>query len=189
MENLYVDSTLFQYVLLPLLITAARVLDVSMATIRILLLGRGVRNIAAIIGFFEVLIWLFALTQLLNNISNGFQFVAFALGFALGNWTGSWLEEKIALGNVAVRVITQKNGLPLIKALRKQNFRITHIDAHGLQGAVHIIFAIVKRKSLKQVQKTIKQFNPLAFYSVEDVRSVNLSDLPFTKEISAPLIK
>jgi uncharacterized protein YebE (UPF0316 family) len=173
MENLYVDSTLFQYVLLPLLITAARVMDVSMATIRILLLGRGVRNIAAIIGFFEVLIWLFALTQLLNNISNGFQFVAFALGFALGNWVGSWIEEKMAMGNVAVRVITQKDGQPLIDDLQSKNFRLTHVDAHGLQGNVHILFAIVKRKELKTIQALIKKFNPQAFYSVEDVRSVS----------------
>jgi uncharacterized protein YebE (UPF0316 family) len=99
----------FAYVLLPLLIFLARVLDVSLGTVRIIFISKGYKFLSLFIGFFEVLIWLTAINQIWSNLSNVWLYLAYAGGFATGNWIGIWLDEKISLGHAMVRIIIRKN--------------------------------------------------------------------------------
>ncbi|MDD1720188.1 MAG: DUF2179 domain-containing protein [Methanoregulaceae archaeon] len=168
----FIGPDLFAWVLLPLLIFSARICDVSLGTIRVIFISKGLKYLAPVIGFFEVIIWLLAIGQVMNNLTNAASYVAYGGGFAAGTLLGMMIEERLSLGTVAVRVITNKDAKELVDFLRTRHFGVTSIDAAGSTGPVTIIFMIVKRADLPGVVETIKGFQPGAFYSVEDVKSV-----------------
>lgn len=162
---------LFNYIILPILIFMARVSDVSIGTLRIILISRGNRFIAPLLGFAEVLIWLLAITQIMKNLNNVASYVAYGSGFAFGNYVGIWLEGKLAIGLQAIRIIThnQLHSLPMI--LRDEGFAVTTVKAMGSKGPVNIIFTVVNRKYVKQVLDITRVLEPKAFVTIEDVRS------------------
>jgi len=162
----------FTYIFIPLLICLARIVDVSLGTLRIILVSKGVKKIAPFLGFFEILIWLVAIGQVMQNLTNIVNYFAYALGFALGNYIGIIIEQKLAMGTVGVQVITRREASKLIKFLRHKDFGLTVSEAMGGTGPVHIIFTVTKRSNLPYLIEKIKDFNPKAFYIVEDVRSV-----------------
>ena len=127
---------------------------------------------------FEVLIWLIAINQIWSNLSNIWLYLAYAGGFAAGNYVGVWLDEKISVGNAMVRIIIRKNALKLIKELKQNNYTMTILDGHSgnEETDVKIIFSVVKRKELKNIFSIIKKINPKAFYTVEDIRSVRKNE-------------
>lgn len=174
----FTSSPYFTYVIIPLLICLARILDVSIGTIRIILVSRGVKKIAPILGFFEVLIWLIAIGQVMQNLTNVANYFAYALGFAIGNYIGILIEQKLAIGMVVVRIITAVDASELIEFLKGENLGVTVIEAEGSTGHVHLIYTVIKRCLLKKVIEKIKIFNPKAFYSVEDVRFVSEGIFP-----------
>ena len=169
-DEQFLTSDLFNWVVLPLLIFSARLLDVPMGTMRHIFLARGFRNIVPILGFFEVLIWVLAMSQIMKNLNNVMCYLAWAGGFATGTYVGMYIENKIALGMQVLRIITHQDSTPLIKALSEENVGITTIDGHGAKGPVKIIFTILKRKNLEKVLSLIGKHNPNAFYTIEDVR-------------------
>jgi len=156
-------------------IFCARVIDVSIGTMRIIFLTRGLKTLSALIGFFESLIWIVAISQVMNNVNSWAAYLAFAGGFASGNVVGIWLEEKIALGTLVIRIITQRNASALINAMRVAEYHVTRIDAEGGQGQVMVLFTIVRRKQLPEVISLIRRHNPQALYTVENVRFASSS--------------
>lgn len=177
----FYHSEIFKFVLLPALIFLARICDVTLDTLRIIYVGRGMKFLAPVIGFVEVLIWLVAITQIFKNLSNPACYVAYAGGFAMGNYIGILLEEKMAIGTVVIRIITQKDAEALIRRLKENRLGVTHVDAQGAMGQVKIIFTIVKRKDIDSVLEIVRGCNPLAFYTIEDVRSVRKGVFPLYK--------
>lgn len=172
------DSSLFTWIILPFLIFAARVLDVSLGTIRIIFISKGRRIIAPLLGFIEVLIWLMAIRQIIHNVKNVACYVAFAGGFAMGNYVGMLIEEKLAMGMEVFRVIIKQGGEELFHSFQKAGYGVTRIEAQGATGKVNVIFAIIKRSEHIKVIEMIHKFNPKAFYSVEDVRAVSEGIFP-----------
>jgi uncharacterized protein YebE (UPF0316 family) len=171
-------SDLFKWVILPVLIFFARIIDMTLDTIRIVMISRGKRLLAPLFGFFEVLIWLMAIGQIMQNLSNVFCYLAYASGFAMGNFVGLTIEGKIAMGIVLVRVITSQNASDLAEKLRGSGFGVTILDAQGTSGKVNIIFVVIKRAFLKRVVEIIQECNPKAFYTVEDVRHISEGVFP-----------
>jgi len=174
----FVDSHLFAYGVLPLLILLARVMDVTLGTLRIIFVARGLKVLAPILGFFEVVIWLLAIGQVMQNLTNVIHYLAYGLGFALGNYVGIRIEEKLAMGLIIVRVITRRDAGELIAYLRGADYGVTVVDAEGSSGPVHILFMLLKRSDLAKVVEAINRYNPRAFYSVEDVRQVREGIFP-----------
>ena len=172
------DPSMWSVLLIPLAIMLARICDVTLGTLRIIFVSRGMKLLAPILGFFEVLIWLLAIGQIMQNLSSWINYVAYASGFALGNYIGMLVEERLAVGMLSVRIITQVEAHQLIAALRKENIGTTSIEARGMKGKVSLIFIIIKRQHLPQVQKLIKQYNPQAFVSINDIRSVQEGFFP-----------
>lgn len=166
------EAFLFSWVILPVLIFIARVIDVSIGTFRLIMVSRGLRSKAALLGFFELLIWIVAIGQIIHNLDNFMMYIAYAGGFATGTWVGMKIEESVSLGVVLVRIITRQDARELIDYLRSRKIGITTVDAQGREGAVIIIFSIVKRQQLPNVINIINHYNPRAFYSIEDVRFV-----------------
>jgi uncharacterized protein YebE (UPF0316 family) len=167
------QAAIFQWVVLPLLIFSARVIDVSLDTMRILFISRGRRMIAALLGFAQILIWLFAIRQIFLNLSNPACFIAYAAGFATGTWTGVLIEDKLAIGIQIVRIISTRDASQLIMALKGKGYGVTVVSGYGALGDVSIIYTIVRRQRVPKVIKAIMEFNPKAFYTVEDVRSAS----------------
>ena len=185
METSFFDSTLFGYVILPILIFLARICDVSIGTMRVIFVTKGKKNIAPILGFFEVLIWITVVSRVMQNLDNYVNYIAYAAGFATGNFVGMLIEERLAVGIQLIRVITHQQGPELVKLLNSNNFGATMIEAQGAREKVALIYTIVPRNDLKAVLEIIQNFNPKAFYSIEDVKATNEGIFPSKKPNTA----
>lgn len=175
-----IDPWWMTWVITPSLIFLARLVDVSVGTIRIIMLNRGRRAIAPVLGFVEVLIWLVAIRQIFQHLDNVVAFFGYALGFAAGTLVGMTLEGKMAIGMAAVRVITAEDARDLISRLAESEFGVTSFAAEGVNGKVRLLFTIVPRKKLEYALDLIRETHPRAFISVSDVRSVSEGFFPET---------
>jgi uncharacterized protein YebE (UPF0316 family) len=177
-DILLADSSFYTWIVLPLLIFLARITDVSMGTVRVIFISRGLKYLAPVIGFFEIIIWLLAIGQIMRNLSNPACYIAYAGGFAMGNYVGISIAEKLSLGLVMIRVISRVDALPLVEKLQANNYGVTCIDGHGSSGEVKVVFTIVPRREVSSVVDLIKQYNPQAFYSIEEVGFVEKGVFP-----------
>jgi len=180
LDSIY-DSDIFTYLILPLLILLARVCDVTIGTIRIVMVARGEKFWAPLLGFFEILIWLLAISKIFENLDNWICYVAYSAGFAVGNYIGLKVEEFLAMGIVRIQIITRKSADELISNLKKAGYGITHHEAQGSNENVSIIYSIIKRIEISKVEDIVKTTNPNAFYSVEDVKMVSHGLYPLRK--------
>jgi uncharacterized protein YebE (UPF0316 family) len=144
-----------------------------MGTLRIILLSKGHKRLAPIIGFFEVFIWILVAKQIITDVSNIIAYLAYALGYALGTYVGMAIESKLSLGKVLIRSIINKESEKLIQVLRENHIGLTTINAQGKYGDVKILFIIVNRTELNKVISLINSNNPKAFYTIESIQSVN----------------
>jgi uncharacterized protein YebE (UPF0316 family) len=168
---------IFRWIVLPLLIFLARIFDVSLGTMRIVFVAKGLMRLAPLVGFFEVLIWIIAIKEVMQNMTNVVGYVAYAGGFAMGNYIGLKLEKRLAIGTSMIRVVTSRDPGPLFQALISKGTGVTKVKGEGRQGEVGILFMIVRRAEIESVLDLVKRHNPNAFYTVEDVRSVREDDL------------
>lgn len=176
-----INSEAFSLIVIPILIFIARVIDVSFGTIRIILISRGRKFIAPIFAFFEIIIWLFAISQIMQHLTNITYYLAYAFGYATGNFIGVWVEEKMAIGMVIVRIITKKDASELVERLRSTGYGVTSFDGQGSTGQVKLIYMTIERKDVDNIIEIIKRFNPKAFFSVEEVRLENAGVFPIRK--------
>jgi uncharacterized protein YebE (UPF0316 family) len=176
------ETVWFKYIIVPLLIMLARVVDVSMDTIRVIMIAKGYRKLAPFIGFFQVLIWIITISRIMANLEVWTTYIGYAGGFAIGTYAGMRLEGKLALGYELIRIITKADASALMKALVERGYHVTHVNGEGGHGKVGILFIVQKRKVIREIIELIKQINPNAFYTIEDVRFVNETEyLPPTK--------
>ena len=166
----FFNTTFYTWILLPFLIFAARIFDVTLGTLRVIFITRGMKYLSAIIGFIEILIWLLAIGQIFKNLNNVACYIAYAGGFASGSFLGIYFAEKLSINKVIVRIIAVKDANNLVEQLRKRHFGVTTLDARGIEGPVTIVFTIINRDDLEAVAEIVKKFNPQAFYSVQDVK-------------------
>ena len=163
---------MYAWVLIPLGIFFARILDVSLGTLRIIFVSKGIIKLAPIIGFFEVLIFVLAISQVLQNDLSVWNVVAYCAGFAAGNIAGAALEEQIALGFSSVRVITRHSGTELSAALRRADFGVTQMFGLGREGIVDVVETAVRRRDVPCVHRIATQLDENAFVMVDQNRSV-----------------
>jgi uncharacterized protein YebE (UPF0316 family) len=175
------DTNVFDWygwVLLPILIFLARVVDVSLGTLRIIFTSRGRRNLAPLLGFIEVFIWVAALAQLVKSAQNIVAYLGYAAGFAAGNFVGIWIEDRLALGTLVVRIIARQDGEALMTALHDAGFGVTGVNGEGTTGPVKILYTIIKRKHLHQVRQIVHTAAPEAFVSIEEARTTERGFFP-----------
>jgi uncharacterized protein YebE (UPF0316 family) len=159
------------YLLAPV-IFFARVTDVSLGTFRTLVVFRGHKFLAAIIGFFEIMIWLVAASQVLTNLNQWYLALAYAGGFGVGNYVGMWIESRFAIGNELIRCISFNRDV-LAEKVREAGFNVVSIDGDmGNDKAVEVLFIIEKRRNVPMLIQLIKALDNTAVYSVSDVKSV-----------------
>jgi uncharacterized protein YebE (UPF0316 family) len=169
-----ISPEFYSWVILPLLIFFARICDVSMETIRVIYISRGIKYLAPIIAFFEIVIWLLAMEVVMDDLSNIANFLAFALGFAMGTYVGFVIEEKLSIGMVILRIVTTEDSTEeIVSYMQSENYGITTLDATGSRGNVKMILSLVNRTDVSCITEHIQSTNPHAFFSIEDVRYVN----------------
>jgi uncharacterized protein YebE (UPF0316 family) len=159
----------------PILVFVAELSVVTISTLRIIFLSRGMKLLAPVLGFFEISIWLFAIGQVMKNLNSPGCFLGFAAGFTLGNYLGVLIEKRLALGTVIVLTVTHRDVTKLVEGLRGADYGVTIIDAAGARGAVKVVLTVVKRRELETVLAIIRRFDPEAFYSVDEVREARWS--------------
>ncbi len=172
---------IYAWIVLPFLIFIARIFDVTLGTVRVIFVSKGLKYLAPVVGFFEILIWLLAIGQIMKNLSNPVCYIAYAGGFAMGNYVGIIIAERLSLGVALLRVITQKDAVDLVQSLNSSRYGVTSVDGQGAHGRVNIIFTIVPRKEVTKVVELVKRFNPKAFYTIEEIGFVERGVFPMRK--------
>jgi uncharacterized protein YebE (UPF0316 family) len=147
-------------------------MDVSIGTMRLIFVSKGLKYLAPVLGFFEVTIWLLAIGQIMQHLDNVICYLAYGCGFAMGNYLGIILEERMSIGTVLIRVISQKDTPQLSASLRESGFGVTEVDAEGMKGRVKMIFSIINRKDIRDFIEKVNRFNPKSFYTIEEVSTV-----------------
>jgi len=170
MDFSWTDSTWFILGVIPALIFLARVTDVTLGTVRLIMIQKGLKWPATGFGFLEVFVWIIAMSQVMKNLDHFINYIAYAGGYAAGTMVGMWVEEKLAMGKMLLRVITSQNPAEMIRHLKASHYGATTVPAQGTEGAVFLVYIIIHRKNYETVAALIQKFHPKAFYSVEDVR-------------------
>lgn len=173
----------YAWIVVPLLIFLARIVDVTLGTLRFIYLSRGYKKVAPLLGFFEILVWLLAIRGVLVNLKNVACFFAYAGGFAMGNYVGMWIEEKLSIGMVLLRIVFSRNNDSFIEFLRKSDYGFTVVKGEGSrEKRVRILFTVLKRKDLHDILTILEATNPQAFYTVENVKSVHEGIFPYLEK-------
>lgn len=162
-----------------LLIFLLRMTDVAMAIMRMLVAVRGQRGMAALIGFFEVLIWLAAVGTALENLHSPLHLIGYAGGFAAGNYVGVWLEGRFALGINVVRAVFRAQatdaapaGATAAQILRDAGYAVTEMGGRGRESDVDILNVVVPRRQVPRVLGIVQEADPQVFVTVEEIRSM-----------------
>lgn len=181
MNFLGVDEATFGLVVVPLLVFFARILDVSINTVRIIFVMSGKKYISTLLGFLESLIWLLAIGQIFKHMDNVFCYIAYPAGFAGGILVGMMIEEKIALGKVIIRIITAEDLTIVKNYLLDNNFRYSVVAAESNEGRENLLFAVLKRDRVPEMLDVVKTHLPTAFYTIESVKSASEAGLLIEK--------
>lgn len=156
---------------LPAAIFLARIADVSLGTVRTIVVFRGFRALAAAIGFVEVIIWTLASAQVLANLDKWYLVIAYAGGFGAGNYVGIWLESKLAIGSEMVRAVSFKGSGQLAETLRANGFRAIELAGSAGPGQpCEVVLIVTKRRKIARLLALITQSDPDAVYSLSDVK-------------------
>ncbi len=153
------------------LIFCARIVDVSCGTVRILFLVRGRRALAALIGFFEVMIYLTALGHILGGGRELtlVQMVVYCAGFSTGNFIGSLLEERLMNAYVFLELIMDRTEgtRRMVDDIRADGFGATVLYGRGRDGVRAIVKVICRRKDIPVI---VAHTHNKGFICISDVK-------------------
>ena len=159
-----------EILLAALLIFALRIVDVTLAIVRILMVMRGRKAFAWVFGFFQALVYIVAIKEVMSDLGNWANTIAYAGGFATGNVVGIWLESKLAVGYGHIRIMSPRYGAALTDRLREAGFAVTVVSGRGRDGSVDILVMSVPRRQIKRINIIVEEVDPNAFVTVENVR-------------------
>jgi uncharacterized protein YebE (UPF0316 family) len=160
-------------ILTVLLIFVLRVLDIAAATLRMLMVMRGRKLNAWVLGFIQAMLFVLAIQAVLSDLGSWINIVAYAMGFATGTVVGMSIEERIAIGFKHLRIISSRRGPELAEFLRQQGYAVTEVSGRGKDGTVSLLNCTVQRKDMPQIEKLVKQKDEQAFITADDVIPVS----------------
>ncbi|HEX2718396.1 MAG TPA: DUF5698 domain-containing protein [Gemmatimonadaceae bacterium] len=152
----------------PILIMSARVVDVSLDTMRVLFMVRGRRLPAAALGFLQALVWIVAVGNAIKHLGSAAHVLGYATGFALGTAVGITIEKYVAYGLSHLHIISRHGGVEIAEALRERGYGATEFSGYGRDGAVEIVTSVVQRAHVPEVLEIVDRYDPQAFVTVED---------------------
>jgi uncharacterized protein YebE (UPF0316 family) len=156
-----------------LLIFLLRVADMALDTVRVLFVVRGKRKLAWILGFFQSMIFVIAITSVLADLlSNPLKVLGYAAGFATGNVIGMIIEERLAIGHIHISIISPSRGHAVAESIRSSGYAVTVVPAQGKSGMVSLLLVNVLRKDIDKIETIVLESDPEAFVTAEDVRPI-----------------
>ena len=158
-----------ELILTALQIMGMRITDVSLGTIRTLMTVRGKKYIAGTIGFFEVTIWVVAISTVFQHLDNAFNILGYSGGFALGTIIGITIEQKIGSGFLQIQIISMHYADKIADSLRINKIGVTILPGEGTRGGVALIVAMIARKRQKEVINIVEEIDPNAFITIQSV--------------------
>lgn len=161
-------------ILLYLIILVSKIVEVSIGTMRIVLITRGERVIGALLGFIEVIIWIIVVSSVLTNVAEDpIKVVVYAAGFALGNFVGSLLEQRLGIGNVRVEaIVREENGEKLANCIREKGYAVTVMTGKGMNSNRNILLMNIRRSDYQVVVKIIRDFQEDVVITINDIKPV-----------------
>lgn len=169
---------LYEWIILPLMIFLSRASDVSLGTLRNILINKNQKKVVPFIGFCEAMLWLFAVSGVLGYVSNWIGYLAWGLGFATGIFIGIKIDEKLGLGYQLFQIITHLDVADLLHHLKAEGFTATVLKGEGTRGSVLQISLIVLRTENARIRELIRVYAQGAFYTVADIRESNAGVFP-----------
>ena len=149
----------------------SRIVDVTLGTIRIILISQGHKKLAPVLAFFEVFIWINAIGQTLANLHGIHSYFIYAAGFAVGNYVGLVLESKLSIGFQSIRIITSQKVTALPMMLKDAGFDISIVNGRGSKGEIFIIYTVTRKRHIKKIMEITNTLEPNAFITIENVNS------------------
>jgi uncharacterized protein YebE (UPF0316 family) len=174
----FLDSNLYIWVVLPVMVFFARLADVTLGTLRIIFISRGKRNVAPLLGFVEVFIWITIVSQIVSHAHNILAYLAYAAGFATGAFVGMYIEDRLAIGVQVILTIVQEKADVLTENLHRAGYGVTCVDGEGSNGPVKVVYTVYPRKYLKEILSIIHLTHPHAFLSIHDITSTQAGIFP-----------
>jgi uncharacterized protein YebE (UPF0316 family) len=157
----------------PIVIFFLRISDVSLATVRMLLMVRNKKLFVPFLAFFEVLIWVFAVGTVVQHLSSPWHLLGYASGYATGNLVGMLIEERLAVGLATVRTMVTQGGAELAGALRASGYAVTEMAGVGRDGPVEVLYSVVRRRRVPRYVRMVDNAAPDSFVVVDEPRSVH----------------
>ncbi len=150
-----------------------KIIEVSVSTVRLVLIARGERLIGSIVAFFEIILWLIISGTVLSGFQNDWiKILVFGAAFSVGNYVGSWMENKLAFGLCSLQVIVNKDEKAdvLVQTLRQNDFGLTLMEAQGMDGARLMLILNLKRKRIPEATRIIEANHGDAVITVSDLK-------------------
>lgn len=169
-----VQAALFIFVL--------RVIGVALSTVRVLVMMRGQKLFSMVMGFFEVLVYVIAIGQVVNNLENVWNILGYCLGFSAGTLIGMWLDERFVRGFASVRIVSRYKAQRLGDSIREAGYGATVAWGSGQRGSVGIVTATVLRQEVPAVCRVADEVDPEAFVTVEEARAVRRGYMHMQRE-------
>lgn len=163
-----------QTIVLYLIILVGKMIEVTMATTRIVLITKGEKLKGAIIGFFEVIIWAILIANVLKDITaDPIKLVIYSIGFSLGNYLGTTFEQKLGFGTVRIEsIVKEEHGVTLARELRNKGFAVTVIEGQGKDFKRHVLIMHIKRKRTEEAVSMIKNIQGNVVITVNEIKPV-----------------
>lgn len=159
-------------ILLAITIFLLRILNSAVGTIRLVVMARGQRLIVTVLSFFEALIFAYVAANVITDLSNVLNLVAYCSGFAIGVYVGMALESRFVTSYIKVNIITPSNGHDIATVLRENGYGVTELHGEGGAGKVIMITSVVHRVDAPKVTRLVYAINPNAFVTMEEARRV-----------------
>lgn len=164
--------------LLAIAIFLARVVDVSLGTVRILVGFRGYRLLAALIGFCESAIWVIAASRVIGHLDSWYLVVAYAAGYASGNFVGITLERRLGVGSELARIISYCSACNLAEQLTRHGYSVVELAGrHRGEASVQVLYVVDRRRRMPALLRLVHELDPAAIYTVTDVKSCHGEDV------------
>lgn len=146
-----------------LLIVAINITYVTLTTIRFILMIKGLREYASFLSIIEVFVYIMGLSIILENLDSYWNIAAYCIGYGMGVYLGSIIEEKLALGYITAEVIVDSEKDDLKEIFRKSGFGVTSWFGEGRDGRRLVMLVLAKRNRQKELMKLIDNSCPNAF--------------------------
>lgn len=159
--------------LLCIKIFCARLIDVSLGTLRTIYTVKGKNLIAALIGIVEITVWFLVVKEALNNDNDSiFIVISYALGFATGTYIGGKISNRFIKSHLEVQVILSNKDDYVVSEIRKAGYGVTAMEVNGINGIKYMLYIEISDKSLNDLKKTIRKFDKKAFIVVNEAKYV-----------------